>query len=350
MEKAAEFKALQEQDPQDIKLVIEAERMADLRRGELEAMQKQLQDLLEQRDQARYDDEEWRQGLEALAAQAAAEDEEQLRLQREAIASETAPPSPSENDRLITQMEERFALERKQREAETAENRGQLDRIENLLGSVMQQLSATKEENQQLKAQLAEQDSPFSSTTKALTGETKEASATVQVSFGVSAKAEVGKAKVVQPKRAKGDYDHQSNAVYWKGQEKDRVVRVDLRKCNWKPKQAIMIRSGIDVYDTDVLQVRLASFFRNNAWKCELLNAGKGDTAILALGHSRYQPEPPSSDYNFIFTCLDDEDAFDRVQSEVMLELFNADKNTQLQKHECLEVHKEVLRRMNRAA
>ena len=111
-----------------------------------------------------------------------------------------------------------------------------------------------------------------------------------------------------------------------------------------------MIRSGIDVYETDVLQVRLSTFFRNNAWRCELLNAGRGDIAILALGHSRFQPVPPQSDYVFVFTCLDDDDDFDRVQSDVMFEMFNADKNTKLQKHECLAVHHEVLKRLGRAA
>jgi hypothetical protein len=351
VEKAAEFRALQEQDPQDIQLVIEAERMAELRKGELEAMQKQLQDLLEQRDQARYDDDEWRQGLEALSAQEAdtpavfsrnvVEDEEQVRLQRQAIASEKAPPSPAENDRLIAQMEERFALERKQREAETAGNKDQLDRIETLLGSVMQQLSATKEENQQLKVQLAEQLSEPAEPS------VKEASATVQVSFGVSAKAEFGKAKVGGTSHHR-HFDKDANRDYWKDPRKRNTEwRIPFAERHWKARQSVMIRSGVDLFETPILKVRLATYFRQNVWNCEILNVGTGATALLGLGHGKFST--PVDDAPFVMTCLDTDDDWRQIEVEVMDEL-GYDKHQRLQKHECVEIRNEVLHRMNRAA
>lgn len=271
-----------------------------------------------------------------------------LDVQRRAIAAEKAPPTQADNDRRIKEMQDAFDQAQQKATAKEQEQKGQLDRIENLLGTVLNQLNATQEENKRLKEQVEHQNSASSGTTEAVTGETKEASATVQVSFGVSAKAEVGKAKVQTDTQQPRSFDDKANTEYWSDPNlRDTEWRIRLMDWDWKSRQAIMIRSGIDLFEENLLKIRLMSYFRYNAWRCEFLNTNTGQSAILALGHAKFRT--PRGDFVFIKTCLDDDNSWKATEDEVMDDL-NLDKQRKLQKHECFEVRREVLRRLGRAA
>lgn len=251
-------------------------------------------------------------------------------------------PTAKENDRILAEMEERFAIQQAKSEQEREETRSQLDRIENILSSVMQEFHASQEENVRLKAQIAEQNN------EPPEPPVKEASAKVEVSFGVSAKAEVGKASVNVTSRHASTFDMEANRDYWKDpRRRNTEWRIPFAERHWKVRQAIMIRSGVDLFETPVLKVRLMSYFRQNVWNCEILNVGNGDTAYLGLGHGKFST--PASDGPFVMTCLDRDNAWKAVEDEVMDEL-GLDKYQRLQKHECFEVRREVLRRLGRAA
>ena len=67
-----------------------------------------------------------------------------------------------------------------------------------------------------------------------------------------------------------------------------------------------MIRSGVDLFQTPILKVRLMTYFRQNVWNCEILNVETGATALLGLGHGKFNT--PVEEAPFVMTCLDTDD------------------------------------------